>query len=774
MKTFLLILLLGAAQLLANPIAGSFSQIQTQGGGWQTGFAQHPSGRLYCRTDVGGVYRSDDFGESWQFLSGDFTTVAPFFVHGLAVSPQDPDQVFIACGTSYASSDPNRGIWKSSDGGTSWTHVANTINFSGNDTERHGGEALIFHPGDSTELFAATRGSGLYHSTNSGDSWSKIGGATLDGINLAGVYIHPSFPQQVFAYGSGGCWLSLDRGDSFTLLYSSDLAYRVVRKNDGTLFCSDNTTVWRYTATDWTDPNTWTRTNIYSSDNSISAIQILANGNLFLAPFFRNLEVSTDDGDTFSSLPKTLTGTIPNWHIAPGQQVPSDELGGGYTQLLQDATNPNRLFLTGGYGISRSNNNGQSWEFIPNNINEVVCWKVQFHPSNPQKILLPMADHALAVLPDQSNSLIATNYNARHFAWPDDILNFAHTAFYSGSRIIAPGAEAFGQTVRLYLSNNDGQDWSKINFTGLPTNSFNPIVSGLAADDDPDELLLLLGGSWGSNIGGVYRSTDAGSTFTQSILPSEALSYNDGSPYWGGDEFVWTNDLHADGGSSNTRYLIQRYFRLLRSNDRGQTWTTLSPSGLTGTATYFDGTLATDPQEQGRVWLAASDGLWTSTDSGESFAAIGSFSSLNPDVRIDARGGRIVVRGRLPGDSFDKIYYSPDNGEHWGEITRSQYRLPDTQALALDPWRPGTVWISTGGQSVLKFTPASPTINTIAKDSNSITITTPSSATPPRLTSSPDLATPFSQVIEATIDPNNTFTFPSATYGPRHFFKLEP
>jgi hypothetical protein len=41
-----------------------FCQTDLDAGGWLTGFASHSSGRLYARTDVGGVYRSDDQGAS--------------------------------------------------------------------------------------------------------------------------------------------------------------------------------------------------------------------------------------------------------------------------------------------------------------------------------------------------------------------------------------------------------------------------------------------------------------------------------------------------------------------------------------------------------------------------------------------------------------------------------------------------------------------------------------------------------------------------------------
>jgi len=65
--------------LNADTIPGSFSQIDMQCGGYYTGVVQHPSGRLYGRTDGGGMYLSDD-GFTWKYLSGDMTSFSSLCV----------------------------------------------------------------------------------------------------------------------------------------------------------------------------------------------------------------------------------------------------------------------------------------------------------------------------------------------------------------------------------------------------------------------------------------------------------------------------------------------------------------------------------------------------------------------------------------------------------------------------------------------------------------------------------------------------------------------
>jgi hypothetical protein len=72
---------------------------------------------------------------------------------------------------------------------------------------------------------------------------------------------------------------------------------------------------------------------------------------------------------------------------------------------------------------------------------------------------------------------------------------------------------------------------------------------------------------------------------------------------------------------------------------------------------------------------------------------------------VDAVNDRVAVLGQRAGDAYSKIYYSGDSGATWGEITRAGYQFVSASAVAVDPWRPGTVWISSNGRSVARFTP---------------------------------------------------------------------
>ncbi len=213
---------------LAATLPGSFNQIDCDGGGWFEQVIPHVSGRLYGRTDIGGMYRSDDHGDTWRFLSGDLPYLACYYVQGVAVAAANPDIVYQATGVSYAAGDPGRGIWKSTDGGTSWTQVLSGVNFSGNDPEHFGGECLIVQPGNDNELWAGSRGEGLWHSTNAGANWSNVSQATFDVPNviIAGISIHPSAPDTIWICGDGGVWVSMNHGASWTQKISASIITR--------------------------------------------------------------------------------------------------------------------------------------------------------------------------------------------------------------------------------------------------------------------------------------------------------------------------------------------------------------------------------------------------------------------------------------------------------------------------------------------------------------------------------------------------------------------
>jgi hypothetical protein len=161
----------------------TWKNVAIGGGGFVSGIVFSPaqSGLVYARTDVGGFYRSTDGGAHWVPLTDQFAAAQGGTLGGesIAVDPSNANIVYAAAGM-YESSG-NGVILSSTNQGTSWTVNPIAVPMGGNDTGRGMGERLAVDPNNGTILYFGSRGSGLYKSTNSGGTWSKVAAFPVTG-----------------------------------------------------------------------------------------------------------------------------------------------------------------------------------------------------------------------------------------------------------------------------------------------------------------------------------------------------------------------------------------------------------------------------------------------------------------------------------------------------------------------------------------------------------------------------------------------------------------
>jgi len=173
-----------------------------------------------------GIYKSLDGGKSWTHVGLEDTQhIAKIVVH-----PQNPDIVFVAAlGHAYGSNEM-RGVFRSNDGGKTWQRVL----FKDN---RTGAIDLVFDPSNPHILFAALweaqrtpwgmtsggPGSGLYRSGDDGATWKRVDGHGLPSgvLGRIGVSVSGADGNRVYAIieaEKGGIYRSEDAGESWKLI----------------------------------------------------------------------------------------------------------------------------------------------------------------------------------------------------------------------------------------------------------------------------------------------------------------------------------------------------------------------------------------------------------------------------------------------------------------------------------------------------------------------------------------------------------------------------
>ncbi len=158
-----------------------------------------------------GMFKSTDAGKTWKHIGLEGTRR----IGRVVVDPADPNRVYVAAlGHAYAA-NPERGVYRSTDGGTTWKKVL----FHGNDV---GAIDLAIDPKNPKVLYAslwATRrppwavyapanlkGGGLYKSVDGGDTWKQLtkGLPTDDFVGKIGIAVAPGNPRRLWAVVDDG------------------------------------------------------------------------------------------------------------------------------------------------------------------------------------------------------------------------------------------------------------------------------------------------------------------------------------------------------------------------------------------------------------------------------------------------------------------------------------------------------------------------------------------------------------------------------------------
>lgn len=152
-----------------------------------------------------GIYKSMDGGRTWKHLGLEKTER----IHRVVLHPGDPDIAYAAAMGKLWGENPERGVFKTTDGGKTWRKVLHV-------DERTGAADLVMDPSNPNKLFAALwdhrrwpwsfrsggPGSGLYVTQDGGESWKRLteeDGLPKGDLGRIGVAISRSNPEIVYA-----------------------------------------------------------------------------------------------------------------------------------------------------------------------------------------------------------------------------------------------------------------------------------------------------------------------------------------------------------------------------------------------------------------------------------------------------------------------------------------------------------------------------------------------------------------------------------------------
>jgi photosystem II stability/assembly factor-like uncharacterized protein len=583
------------------------------------------TGEADLRSDItfgDGVYKSDNGGNTWRNVGlRDSRRIARILIH-----PRNPNLVYAAVlGHAYGP-NPERGVFRSRDGGATWQRIL----FKNNET---GAIDLAFEPGNPEVIYAAMwqakrppwstyppiegPGGGFYKSTDGGNNWTELTGRGLPSgpLGRIGIAVAPSDPRRVYALitaKDGGLFRSDDSAQSWTRV-SADQRIR------GRSWYFSGITV------DPTDPNLVYCPNVslYVSNNGgrgFSALKGAPGGDdyhyLWIDPTNpshmalasdQGTVITLDRGKTWSSWYNQPTGQF--YHVVADNQVPynvygsqqdsgtagvasrSDygsitfrdwaPVGGGESgAIAPDPVDPNIIFA--------GNTNGQLFRFDKR--------------TGASQDISPAAREGFGV---------EINERKYRFTWTSPLVFSPQNpkALYFGSQFVLRTMDG-GMSWHPISPDLTGDARKKgIPMEGGPVTVDNAKARGYGVVYSIAPSPLKAGQIWaGSDTGLIHLTRDDGKTWAD-VTPPELKDWS---------KIGILDASHHDPGTAYAavdRHRLDDYEPYIyRTHDFGKTWKEIT-SGISAPA--FVNAVREDPVRKGLLYAGTELGVYVSFDDGD-------------------------------------------------------------------------------------------------------------------------------------------------------------
>ncbi len=636
-----------------------------------------------------GVYRSTDEGDTWRFMGlREAGQIGAVVVH-----PTDPDVVYVAALGHAFGPNPERGVYRSTNGGLTWTRVLYV-------SDEAGAVDLAMDPSNPRVLYAATwqavrrpwtmtsggPGSGLYKTVDGGNTWTELEEGLPEGDKgRIAVAVSPANPRRVWAlveHEEGGLFRSDNGGEKFRLV----TADRELRQR-----------AWYYThlEADPVDVNTVYVLNVmfWRSDDGGKSFRPVRtphgdNHDLWINPNDpKNMIEGNDGGANVTFNGGRTWSTQANQPTAEMYRVTVDDqhpywLYGGQQDNSAVAI-PSR---TPDGNIDR-----EHW-YAPAGCESAT---VAVDPRNPKVTYggcyggtISRYDRELGLVeeimtwPQMAVGQQAADLRYR-FQWNAPIKISPHdpTVLYHCSNFVHRTSDD-GHTWQVISPDLTRDDPSKQGYAGGPITRDNTGVEVygtiFAFEESPHREGLL----WaGTDDGLVHISEDGGANW-RDITPATM-------PEWG-----TVNNIELSAHDPGRAFIAVHRYRMddfhpyiFRTDDYGAGWTLLTTGDNGIPSDHFVRAVREDPERRGLLYAGTEFGIYVSLDDG------GSWRPLQLNLPVTPITDLVVKRGELVVATQGRSYWILDDLSPLRQLTSE---VEGAELHLFEP-RPTVRWIDGAG-----------------------------------------------------------------------------
>lgn len=667
-------------------------------GGRATAVAGVPSQPLvyYFGGTGSGVWKTTDAGISWRNVSDGFIRMGS--IGAIAVAPSDENVVYVGTGEAQIrgqSSSYGDGVYRSTDAGRTWTKIGLDKTKQISRIQVHSSNPDIVYVAAQGSRWAPTSDRGVYRSTDGGRTWTRVlfvndsagpSDLSMDPTNprilYAAFWDHQRTPWRIRSGGRhSGIWKTTDGGDSWTRLTEGlpplmgkigiavspanpDRVYAIVEADSGGLFRSDDAgKTWRLQSSDrLIRARAWYYTKVTADPVNPDVVWVLN------APITRSI----DGGRTFQAVPARHGDNHALWinprfpqHMINGNDGGANvSLDGGRSWSTQDNQPTAQLYRvntddqfnyrlyagqqdnstvsipsrTDGFAIDRTD-----WNAVGGCENAHVA----FDPANPRYVYAGCYQGFISVWDrDSRRERNIAAYPHLGLSEPSDEQKYRFN--WSAPIITSPHDRAtvyHGGNV-LFRSSDRGQSWTAVS-PDLTRNEKDkqgygggPITNEGAGGEVYGTIYYIVesphekGVIWVGTDDGLVQLTRNGGTSWTNVT----------SPAFGRGQI---NSIEVSAYDPATAYVVVYRVKwndhspqFFRTGDYGRTWTRIT-GNLPGEEAAR--VVREDPERRGVLYAGTETGTYVSYDGGARWESIQRNLPRVPVSDMQVRRGDLVV-----------------------------------------------------------------------------------------------------------------------------------